>query len=127
MPSGTSSQRTVTSVPWAAALARAGDLKRSGVLDVLTPTPKRQPQLYLMEPYDRRREPLIMIHGLLSTPLPSLQYHTDDLDRFEALTGIESPRIAEVMPATDTAPAIHETDQARLAAYQAWRHVGTAG
>jgi hypothetical protein len=56
-----------------------------------------------------------------------LQYHTDDLDRFEALTGIESPRIAEVMPATDTAPAIHETDQARLAAYQAWRHVGTAG
>jgi pimeloyl-ACP methyl ester carboxylesterase len=57
------------SVPWAAALARTGGLKRSGVLDVLTRTPRRQPQLYLMEPYDRRKEPLIMIHGLLSTPL----------------------------------------------------------
>ncbi len=57
------------SVPWAAALARAGDLHRSRVLDMLTTTPKRQPQLYLMEPYDRRKEPLIMIHGLLATPL----------------------------------------------------------
>jgi pimeloyl-ACP methyl ester carboxylesterase len=56
-------------VPWAAALARAGKLNQSRVLDMLTPTPKRQPQIYLMEPYDPDREPLIMIHGLLSTPL----------------------------------------------------------
>lgn len=57
------------SVPWAALLARSGKLNQSRVLDMLTRTPKRQPQLYLMEPYDPRKEPLIMIHGLLSTPL----------------------------------------------------------
>ena len=57
------------SVPWAALLARSGDLNRSRVLDMLTSTPKREPQLYLMEPYDPQKEPLIMIHGLLSTPL----------------------------------------------------------
>ena len=57
------------SAPWAALLARSGDLNRSALFDMLTPTPKRVPQLYLMEPYDRRKEPLIMIHGLLSTPL----------------------------------------------------------
>ena len=57
------------SAPWAALLARSGELNRSAVLDMLTPNPKRVPQLYLMEPYDRRKEPLIMIHGLLSTPL----------------------------------------------------------
>jgi pimeloyl-ACP methyl ester carboxylesterase len=57
------------SAPWAALLARSGELNRSAVLDMLTPNPKRVPQLYLMEPYDRQKEPLIMIHGLLSTPL----------------------------------------------------------
>ena len=57
------------SVPWAAALARAGKLNQSRILDFLTTMPRRQPQLYLMEPYDRRKEPLIMIHGLLSSPL----------------------------------------------------------
>lgn len=54
---------------WAAALARAGKLRQSGILDMLTPTPKRAPQLFLMEAYDPKKEPLIMIHGLLSTPL----------------------------------------------------------
>lgn len=57
------------SAPWAALLARAGDLNRSGLLDMLTNKPKHEPQLYLMEPYDPAKEPLIMIHGLLSTPL----------------------------------------------------------
>ena len=57
------------SVPWAAALARAGKLNQSRVADMLTRKPRREPQIYLMEPYDPRREPLIMIHGLLSTPL----------------------------------------------------------
>jgi pimeloyl-ACP methyl ester carboxylesterase len=57
------------SVPWAAALARTGKLNQSRILDFLTTMPRRQPQLYLMEPYDRRKEPLIMIHGLLSSPL----------------------------------------------------------
>lgn len=57
------------SVPWAAALARAGKLNQLRVLDMITPQPKREPRLYLMEPYDPNKEPLIMIHGLLSTPL----------------------------------------------------------
>lgn len=57
------------SMPWAAALARAGQLRQSAILDMLTPSPKRHPQLFLMEPYNPKKEPLIMIHGLLSTPL----------------------------------------------------------
>jgi pimeloyl-ACP methyl ester carboxylesterase len=56
-------------VPWAALLGRSGALHRSGITDLLTRTPSRMPQLYLMEPYDPSKEPLIMIHGLLSTPL----------------------------------------------------------
>ena len=56
-------------LPWAAALARSGKLNQSRVLDMLRRKPARMPQLYLMEPYDPRKEPLIMIHGLLSTPL----------------------------------------------------------
>ncbi len=57
------------SVPWAALLGRTGELHRSRITDLLTREPSRMPQLYLMEPYDPRKEPLIMIHGLLSTPL----------------------------------------------------------
>lgn len=56
-------------VPWAAALARTGKLNQLRVLDMVTRMPKREPRLYLMEPYDAQKEPLIMIHGLLSTPL----------------------------------------------------------
>lgn len=57
------------SVPWAALLARAGKLKQSQLLDFLSTMPSRAPQLYLMEPYNPDKEPLIMIHGLLSSPL----------------------------------------------------------
>ncbi len=57
------------SMPWASALSRTGRLQQSAILDMLTRTPKRSAQLYLMEPYDPHKEPLIMIHGLLSTPL----------------------------------------------------------
>ena len=56
-------------VPWAALLSRAGKLNRSQYFDILTTTPSREPQLYLMEPYDPNKEPLIMIHGLLDTSL----------------------------------------------------------
>lgn len=57
------------SVPWAETLARSGKLNQSRILDMLRRMPSRQPRLYLMEPYDPKKEPLIMIHGLLSTPL----------------------------------------------------------
>jgi pimeloyl-ACP methyl ester carboxylesterase len=56
-------------VPWAALLSRTGELNQSRISDMLRRMPKRKPQLYLMEPYDPQKEPLIMIHGLLSTPL----------------------------------------------------------
>jgi hypothetical protein len=65
------------SVPWAAALARAGKLNQLRVLDMITPRPKREPRLYLMEPYDPNKEPLIMIHGLLSTPLAWAELSND--------------------------------------------------
>lgn len=57
------------SVPWGALLARSGKLKQAQLLDFLSRTPSREPRLYLMQPYDPRKEPLIMIHGLLSSPL----------------------------------------------------------
>ena len=57
------------SVPWGALLARTGKLNQAGILDLLTPTPRRDPQLFLMEAYDPDKEPLVMIHGLLATPL----------------------------------------------------------
>ncbi len=57
------------SVPWAAILARSGKLNQRRVLDMITRQPRREPRLYLMEPYDPNKEPLIMIHGLLSSPL----------------------------------------------------------
>lgn len=58
-----------TTVSWAGMLARAKELERSRIWDTLRRDPKREPQLYLMEPYDREKEPLIMIHGLFDTPL----------------------------------------------------------
>ncbi len=57
------------SVSWAALLGRSGDLNRSEIGDVFRRKPRREPQLYLMEEYDPRKEPLIMIHGLLASPL----------------------------------------------------------
>jgi pimeloyl-ACP methyl ester carboxylesterase len=57
------------SVPWAALLERSGSLSLSRYGDFIDKTPDREPRLYLMEPYDPDKVPLIMIHGLLDTPL----------------------------------------------------------
>ncbi len=57
------------SAPWAELLSRTGPLEQRKILDVFTPEPKRETRLYLMEPYDPEKEPLIMIHGLFSSPL----------------------------------------------------------
>ncbi len=57
-------------VPWARLLARSGDLNRLKLTDAIARRiPKRETRLYLMENYDPRKEPLIMIHGLFSSPL----------------------------------------------------------
>lgn len=57
------------SVPWAELLSRSGRLARSKFTDALRAMPLREPRLYLMEPYDPRKEPLILIHGLFSSTL----------------------------------------------------------
>ena len=64
-----------------------------------------------------------LAHGLLSTRLESVSHHALDFERFEALTGIPSPRLAELEPQADTttAPVMSESERTRLAAYAAWR------
>ncbi len=57
------------SISWAGLLERLGELKTIGFLDAIVPEPKREPQLYLMEAYDPAKEPVIMIHGLFSSPV----------------------------------------------------------
>ncbi len=57
------------SAAYAALLERCRELSRSEIGDILSATPKRDPQLYLMEPYNPRKEPLLMIHGFLDSPL----------------------------------------------------------
>jgi pimeloyl-ACP methyl ester carboxylesterase len=56
-------------IPWAALLSRTAELNRAQFFDILTAAPIREPRLYLMESYDPNKEPVIMIHGLLDTPL----------------------------------------------------------
>lgn len=53
----------------AALLGRTSMLKRGEFQHLLTDMPERKPKLYLMEPYDPCKEPLLMIHGLLDSPL----------------------------------------------------------
>lgn len=57
------------SVPWAVFLAKAVRQNRTLITDMMSSTPTHEPQLYLMEPYDPQKEPVIMIHGLLSNPM----------------------------------------------------------
>jgi pimeloyl-ACP methyl ester carboxylesterase len=56
-------------VPWAALLERAGELRGSWLRGFVDSSPPREPQLYLTEPYDPHKTPLLLIHGLLSTPI----------------------------------------------------------
>jgi pimeloyl-ACP methyl ester carboxylesterase len=57
------------SAPLAVQLTRTSGLNRSQLFDFVNSEPRREPRLHLMEPYDPHKEPLIMIHGLLGTPL----------------------------------------------------------
>ncbi len=57
------------SAPWAALLAHAGPLQRTSFSGLTHADRSRQAGLYLMEPYDPGKTPLLMVHGLLSTPL----------------------------------------------------------
>jgi pimeloyl-ACP methyl ester carboxylesterase len=57
------------SVPWAALLSRTAKLKAAALSGLINRKAPRPAALYLTEPYDPEKIPLIMIHGLLSTPL----------------------------------------------------------
>jgi pimeloyl-ACP methyl ester carboxylesterase len=56
-------------VPFAALLEKAGPLQTSGFTSLVRMKSDRQPAFALIEPYDPNRTPLILIHGLISTPL----------------------------------------------------------
>ena len=49
---------------------RAKRLARSGFASMIRPfAALRKPQIYLLDPYDRNKIPLLMVHGLQSTPV----------------------------------------------------------
>jgi pimeloyl-ACP methyl ester carboxylesterase len=50
-------------------LERTGELSGSWFSSLTDATPARDAQLYLMEPYDPRKTPLLMVHGLIATPI----------------------------------------------------------
>lgn len=56
-------------VPWAALLERTGSLQATGFTSVISQYSGRKAGIVLMEEYDPKRTPLILIHGLFSTPL----------------------------------------------------------
>jgi len=56
-------------VPFAALLARTAELNASWLAGVTSAHPPRTEQLYLMEAYDPRKTPVLLVHGLASTPL----------------------------------------------------------
>jgi hypothetical protein len=64
----------------------------------------------------------VLAHGLLSTPLTTAHYHARDFELFEALTGIKTPRLAEIEPTDTTVPSLDPEQAARLAVYAEWRH-----
>ncbi len=51
-------------------LRRARKLARSGFMSMIRPSSmERKPQIYLLDPYDPAKTPLLMVHGLQSTPV----------------------------------------------------------
>jgi pimeloyl-ACP methyl ester carboxylesterase len=56
-------------VPWAALLEETRPLAGSGITGMLRRDRAREAGFALMEEYDARRTPVILIHGLFSTPL----------------------------------------------------------
>lgn len=57
------------SIGWAYLLSRTTDLARSSLPAFLSPLSPRQPGFFLLQPYEPDKIPLIMVHGLFSTPL----------------------------------------------------------
>ena len=68
----------------------------------------------------------VLAHGLLSTPLETARYHRQVFAEFQALTGITTPRLAEIEPPGNTVPSLDPEQAARLAVYSEWRHAHAA-
>jgi hypothetical protein len=64
----------------------------------------------------------VLAHGLLSTPLDTARYHIQVFAEFEALTGITTPRLAEIEPPDTTVEPPNHEQLTRLATYEEWRH-----
>jgi len=61
-------------LPWALLLANVDDLHEAAWTGMLQPdAAPREPRLYLMEPYQPDKIPLVMVHGLQSSPLAWMQ------------------------------------------------------
>jgi len=56
-------------VPFAGLLEKAGPLQTSGFTAMVKVKSSREAGFYLMEPYDPAKTPLLLVHGLFSTPL----------------------------------------------------------
>ena len=53
---------------------RARPLARSGFMSMIRPERmQRKPQIYLIDPYDPNKIPILMVHGLQSTPVAFLE------------------------------------------------------
>ena len=65
----------------------------------------------------------------MSTPLEFADQHALDFERFETLTGLPSPRLAELEPQADIAPFMSEAERAPVAAHAVQRasQTGPAG
>jgi hypothetical protein len=67
-----------------------------------------------------------LAHGLLSAQLTSIQYRTLEFARFEALTGIPTPRLTETQTIDDPVPLPSAEQRSRAAAFAEWRRTSAA-
>lgn len=80
-------------------------------------------------PWGRRASEIAattIAHGLLSVPLDSADSRTKEFDRFEALTNVVTPRLAEIVPETEPVQAMTDDERSRAVAYADWRRTGDA-
>ena len=63
----------------------------------------------------------VLAKGLLSTPLETARYHAHDFELFEALTGITTPRLAEIEPPDTMTASFTSSGADATGRLPAWR------
>ena len=63
----------------------------------------------------------VLAKGLLSTPLETARHHAHDFELFEALTGITTPRLAEIEPPDTTTASFTSSGADATGRLPAWR------